>query len=282
MPHVVSVPPAPYRAKSGRFEVHIVPAAEDNLSFILVCSQTREAAVVDGPDAEVVLDYAAEHDLQLRMVLNTHTHGDHVGLNRGLQRALGAELAIIGPAVVAQAVPCLTRGVDEGDEIALGALRIQVLRTDGHLFGHLSFLLEEALFCGDTMFTGGSGRVFSGDYPAMQASLAKLRALSGDTRIFCAHEYTSDCLAFALSVEPDNPALQERAARTARVRAQGKTLVPGLLSEEQDTNPMLRWDAPRLLAGLDRAYAGARVLSTPAEVYRAVRELKDSGRYRQP
>jgi hydroxyacylglutathione hydrolase len=116
----------------------------------------------------------------------------------------------------------------------------------------------------------------------MQASLAKLRALSGETRIFCAHEYTSDCLAFAMSVEPDNLALQARAARTARARARGETLIPGLLSEEQDTNPMLRWDAPRLLAGLDRAYAGARVLSTPAEVYRAVRELKDSGRYRQP
>jgi hydroxyacylglutathione hydrolase len=280
MPHVVSVPPAPYRARDDSFTVHTVPAADDNLSFLLVCTRTGSTAVVDGPDADVVLAYARAHDLRITHVLNTHVHGDHVGLNRGLVAALPG-LQVVGPAAARGAVPCITRAVDEGDEVEVGALRGRVLRTDGHLLGHVSYVFGEALFPGDTLFTCGSGRVFSGDYTAMQGSLARLRALPPDTRVFCAHEYTLDNLAYALSLEPHNEALAARAARTREARARGETVVPGLLAEELATNPMLRWDAQELVASVAAAWAGTRGLNTPVEIYRATRELKDRGDYRR-
>jgi hydroxyacylglutathione hydrolase len=281
MAHVVSQPSPPFRSRSGAFEVHQIPAATDNLVWLLVAREGDITAVVDGPDAGGALAYAAQHDLKPNVVLNTHTHGDHIGLNLDLaKRGLLNGMQVIGPEEARAEVPGLTQAVRHGDSVQLGALRGQVFTANGHIQGHVCFLFEDVLFCGDALFTGGCGRVFTGDYVAMHEGLARLRALDPATRICCAHEYTEDNLKFALSVEPDNRALQERAARVRALRAEGKSAVPGTLGEELATNPMLRWDAPSLIAQV-REQSGEPGLSEPLAVFSATRKLKDSGRYKR-
>ena len=149
MEHVVRFPNPPFLAFNDTIEVHQVPVWQDNLCWIVVCLQTGEAAVVDGPQADEVLDYCAQHGLNLTTVLNTHTHGDHVGINRDLQkRGRLSSMRVVGPKLAAADVPGLTQPVDEGDTVQLGAVTGQVLRTEGHLNGHISFVFGDALFCG--------------------------------------------------------------------------------------------------------------------------------------
>lgn len=280
MAHVVSVPTPPFRARSGAFEVHQIPAAEDNLVWLFVCRETSAAAVVDGPDAENVLAYAQQHGITITHVLNTHTHGDHIGLNRDLsRRGLLSDLQVFGPAKVARDVPGLTRAVDEGDIVEVGACKARVLRTEGHIQGHVCFVFEDVLFSGDHLFAGGCGRVFTGDYVAMHDGLKRLAALDPRTRVCCAHEYTKDNLRFALSVEPGNTALELRYAEVRGIRAQGRSAVPSTIADELATNPMLRTGSPELIANVRKQSPGAD-LSTPLGVFTATRKLKDSGSYK--
>jgi hydroxyacylglutathione hydrolase len=277
--HVVSVRPEPFLAAGGALEVHPLPAGRDNLVWLVVCTQTRAAAVVDGPDAGAALARCEEVGARLTMVFNTHTHGDHVGVNRDLARLGRLDgLEVIGPARDAANVPGLTRGVDEGDEVRVGAVIGRVLRTEGHLDGHVSYVFGDLLFCGDTLFTGGCGYLFSGPPEAMFRSLMRLAQLDGATRVCCAHEYTEDNLAFAWSVEPDNGALAARMAAVAAARAEGRTVVPSRLEEERATNPFLRPGSPTIRAAAE-AFAG-RPLVTFEEVFAATRALKDTRRYK--
>jgi hydroxyacylglutathione hydrolase len=280
MAHVVTHPRPAFRSQSGAFEVHQIPAASDNLVWLLVCLKTRTCAVVDGPDAENALAHAKAHGLTLSVVLNTHTHADHVGINLDLEaRGLLTNMRVIGPAAVSAEVPGITEQVRHGDSVQVGALSGQVLETSGHLAGHISYVFEDVVFCGDALFTGGCGRVFTGDFTAMHAGLARLAALDAGTRVCCAHEYTEDNLRFALSVEPENQALRERAERVRELRARGDCAVPSVIEEERSTNPMLRWGSPQLIAHV-REQSGNPGLSTPLEVFTATRKLKDSGAYR--
>lgn len=281
MSHVVRIPTAPFRSHSGAIEVHQIPAAQDNLVWLLVCTKTGAAAVVDGPDAEGVLSYAHARGIAITHVLNTHTHGDHIGLNRDLaQRGLLAGMSVLGPAKVARDVPGLTRGVDEGDTLRVGDANARVLRTEGHIEGHICFVFEDVLFSGDTLFAGGCGRVFTGDYPAMFDGLTRLAALDAATRVCCAHEYTEDNLRFARSVEPHNRALAERSASVSELRARGASAVPSTIAEERATNPMLRSTSPELIEQV-HAQAPDADLSTPLAVFTATRKLKDAGLYRR-
>jgi hydroxyacylglutathione hydrolase len=281
MAHVVSTPHAPFSSASGSFEVHQVPAATDNLVWLLVCKQTRTCAVVDGPDADNALAYAREHGLTISMVLNTHTHGDHIGVNLHLQKhGLLAGMQVIGAAAAREQVPGITQAVQHGDSVQVGALTGRVLAVDGHMQGHIAFLFEDVLFCGDALFTGGCGRVFTGDFVTMQQSLSRMAALPPETRVCCAHEYTEDNLAFARSVEPGNTALQLRSQQVRSVRAQGGCVVPSLLSEELATNPMLRWGSTELQEQLRKQSPDA-TLDSPAAIFTATRKLKDSGQYKQ-
>lgn len=281
MGHVVSHPTPPFRAASGAYEVHQIPAAQDNLVWLLVCTKTGAAAVVDGPDAEGVLDYAAQRGLTLTHVLNTHTHFDHVGVNQDLaRRGLLAKLAVLGPAKAASDVPGLTQPVDEGDSIEVGAIKARVMRTEGHIVGHVCFVLEDVLFSGDTLFTGGCGRVFTGDFAAMHDGLSRLAQLDPGLRVCCGHEYTEDNLRFAVTLEPSSAALQQRYARVREVRKTGASVVPALLREELATNPMLRSDSEELIAHV-RAQAPEADLASPLGVFTATRKLKDGGAYKR-
>jgi hydroxyacylglutathione hydrolase len=281
MAHVVSKPSAPFRSRSGAFEVHQIPAATDNLVWLMVCQKTGTCAVIDGPDAGGALAYATQHGLTISVVLNTHTHGDHVGVNLDLaKRGKLAGMQVVGPDETRADVPGLTRGVRHGDTLSVGEVSGRVITANGHMRAHVCFLFEDVLFCGDTLFTGGCGRVFTGDFAAMHEGLSRLAALDPETRICCGHEYTEDNLKFALSVEPDNGALVERSERVRAIRAQGACTVPSVLAEELATNPMLRWDSPSLIAHV-REQSGDPGLSDPLSVFTATRKLKDSGRYKR-
>jgi len=278
--HVVTDPVAPFPVAGGRLMVHQVPAWQDNFIWLLADSQTGEAAAVDGPEAEPALAYCRTHGLQLTTILNTHTHGDHIGINRALQR-IGQldDMRVVGPAKVADSVPGLTEPVDDGDSVVFRGVTGQVLLTEGHLDGHISYVFGDVLFCGDTMFGAGCGYLFDGPPATMHRSLSRLAALDGATRVCCAHEYTEDNLRFAWSVEPDNAALEARIRATWRVRAGGGSSVPSTIAMERATNPFLRTDSTTLLQHVGRELPDAD-LSTPAAVFAATRALKDSKRYK--
>jgi hydroxyacylglutathione hydrolase len=259
----------------GRLEVLGVPQGRDNLAWVLRCTATDAVAVVDGVDAEAVLALCAARGWRLSVVLNTHRHGDHIGINLDLQRR-GAlvDLRVVGHAAPVGAIPGLTEPVDEGDVVAIGAVQGRVLRTEGHLDGHLSFLFGDALFCGDTLFAGGCGYLFDGPPASMWASLRRLAGLPADTRVFCAHEYTEDNLAFAQLVEPCNAALAERVARVRAVRAAGGCTLPSTIDEERATNPFLRTGSPELRARL--AAAVGPVGPAHLDVFTALRAWKNA------
>lgn len=281
MSHVVSIPNAPFTALGGRIRVHQIPAATDNLVWLVECTATGVTAVVDGPGAGEALDYCAEHGLELTVVLNTHTHGDHIGVNRDLaRRGLLDGMRVVGCADRAAEIPGINEPVSDGDEVRLGELTAAVWLTEGHLDGHISFVFEGedgVVFCGDTLFTGGCGYLFDGPAHVMHASLTRLASLPDGTRVCCAHEYTEDNLRFAWTVDPANEALAERIREVWARRAEGRCTVPSTIALERKTNPFLR--SKPLVRALCQSSPRAD-LSTPAAIFAAARSLKDTGAHK--
>jgi hydroxyacylglutathione hydrolase len=250
-------------------EVIALPAFEDN--YIWVLRRGRRIAVVDPGDDAPVEDYLAATGTQLCAILATHHHGDHVG---GIDALIaGHAVPVYGPA--AEAIGTVDRPLADHDRVTLAELDVDfdVLAVPGHTRGHLAYYRRGMLFCGDTLFGAGCGRIFEGTPGVMQASLARLAALPADTQVYCAHEYTLANLRFAAAVEPGNAAVRQRAAATARLRVEGRPSVPSTLADELATNPFLRWDAPEVVAA-----AQARLGRAPqdaVEVFAAIREWKN-------
>ena len=276
MDHAVQTIDGPWSLLDGRAEVHLVPVARDNLVWVLVCTETREAAVVDGPpDASGVLALCERIGAELVAVWNTHTHWDHIGVNEDLERrGLLAGLEVFGPARAAADVPGLTQPMDEGSTARVGAIEASVWRTEGHLDGHVSYVLPGAVFCGDTLFAGGCGRLFDGPPETMFRSLLRLASLPPETLVFCAHEYTQSNLAFAAFVEPDNAALLERIEAVRELREAGRCTVPSTIAVERSTNPFLRPGSRTLV---ERVASRGASVRTPSEVFASLRSLKDRG-----
>jgi len=284
--HVVTIPPEPTPLAPALPDLEVVgvPAARDNLVWVIADRRLRRAAIVDGPDAEGALALCARDGLTPEAVLVTHTHADHVGVlhdlaRRGLAGGPGG-LRVIGPRAARAAVPGITDPVAGGDALSLFGARVDVITTEGHLDGHVSYVIGRALFSGDALFTGGCGRMFSGPATAFQAGLARLAALPDDTLVFCAHEYTEDNLAFAAWLEPDDDAIARRLADTRARRAGGRRVVPSTMGLERATNPFLRWGAASLAAAVARAAPGVDV-STPVAIFAAARRLKDTAPHRR-
>jgi hydroxyacylglutathione hydrolase len=279
MNHVVTKPTAPFRSSSGKLTVHQIPAATDNLIWLMV-AEDGEAAAVDGPDATGVLDYCSANGFRLTTILNTHTHGDHVGINRDLsERGLLGSMRVVGPARVAEDVPGITERVDDGDTVTFGGVTAQVLLTEGHINGHISFVLDGTVFCGDTMFGAGCGYLFDGPPAKMHRSLERLAALPAETRVACAHEYTMDNLRFAWSIEPDNADLARRIRETRALRAAGGCSVPSTIELERRTNPFLRHGSKALCERVQAAMPD-RKLESPEATFAATRALKDRKDYK--
>ncbi|MDD5248416.1 MAG: hydroxyacylglutathione hydrolase [Rhodocyclaceae bacterium] len=251
-------------------EIVALPAFADNYIWALR-ARGGAVAVVDPGDAAPVLAYLAATGTQLAAILVTHHHADHCG---GIDDLLARHPApVYGPAL--EAIDGVDRPLADGDQVALAGLGIEfeVLAVPGHTRGHIAYYRRGMLFCGDTLFGAGCGRLFEGTAATMHASLARIRALPADTQIYCAHEYTQANLRFAAAVEPDNAAIRDRVADTAQLRAAGRPSVPSTLAVEAATNPFLRWDAPAVIAAA-QAQLG-RPATDPIEIFAAVREWKN-------
>ncbi len=253
---------------------------QDNLVWLLVDNETKEAAAVDGPEAGPALDYCVATGLHLTTVINTHTHGDHVGINADLgRRGQLDDTRVIGSRRAMADVPGIDEPVDDGDVVTFGGVEGRVMLTEGHLDGHVSYVFEDLLFCGDTLFAAGCGYLFDGPPSKMHDSLTRLAALDPDTQVCCAHEYTQDNLRFAWSIDPDNPALADRIKRAWAIRAEGGCTVPSTIADERATNPFLRHHDPALRSRVQAAFPD-RELATAADIFAATRALKDHKAYR--
>lgn len=253
-------------------KIHQIPLLRDNYGYLLVCEKTDQAAIVDPSEAEPVLRKLEQEKSDLRAILNTHHHRDHTGGNEKLLAA--RRMDVYGHKSDGNRIPGLTHGVDQGDEIRIGELKGEVLFIPGHTTGHVAYLFGDALFCGDTLFTAGCGRLFEGTPEQMHASLSKIMALREDTKIYCGHEYTESNLRFALTVEPKNPKVVSRYERVQAQRARGVPTVPATLEEEKETNPFLRWDSGEIQRSLKAAVPGQRM--DPVSIFASVRRLKDA------
>lgn len=249
--------------------VEILPLLTDNYAYLVTDTETGAVAVVDPGEAGPVLARVRERGGRLDWILLTHHHGDHVGGVGELVAATGARVA--GPAADAHRLPPLDRALAEGEVFELGRAAARVIATPGHTAGHLCYLFESSgdLFCADTLFVMGCGRLFEGDAATMWASLSKLSRLPPETKVWCGHEYTLANARFALWVTPDDPAVRERAREVERLRSEGRPTVPSTIGLERATNPFLRPFDPaiRRRLGLEGA--------SDAEVFGALRRAKD-------
>lgn len=251
-------------------DVIAIPAFEDNYLWLLV--HGKYAAVVDPGDAEPVWDYLQQHQLTLSAILCTHHHGDHIG---GIRSLLShGTVPVYGPAQ--EAIPHRSVAVKQGDIVTLPELELEftVLDVPGHTAGHVAYYGAERLFCGDTVFGCGCGKLFEGTPPMMYASLSKIAALPDNTRMYCAHEYTLENIQFAKTVEPHNPDLLAREAADRTTRERGEPTIPSLLLTEKRTNPFLRSHEASVIAAAEQ-HVG-HPLREPAQVFAAVRAWKDT------
>ena len=241
----------------------------DNYIYLIHDELSGETAVVDPAVAEPVLDYLAKQGWQLKYVLNTHHHADHVEGNTAIKQRTGC--TVVAGQTDAHRIPDFDRGVSEGDTLFLGQHKIKVMITPGHTTGHVVYYFEkdDLLFCGDTLFVMGCGRLFEGTPEQMYASLQKLKALPAETKVYCAHEYTQANGKFALSVESDNQVLQDKLQRVAELRRNNLSTVPSTIAEEIATNPFFRTESLSIQKTLDLGGANQ------VEVFTALRKRKD-------
>jgi hydroxyacylglutathione hydrolase len=253
-----------------KLEIHQFPCLSDNYGVLIHDSQGQTAAI-DAPDAKAVAAALKAKGWTLTHILTTHHHHDHTGGNLELKSATGC--TIIGPRGEAAKVPGIDTQVGGGDTFRFGGHEVRVLDTPGHTAGHITYWLPQAdtAFVGDTLFAMGCGRVIEGDAQMMWESLKKLIALPKETVVYCGHEYTQANARFALTIEPDNAALQKRAKEVDALRAAGKPTLPTRLDIELETNPFLR---PHVAAIQQRL---GLVGKPEWQVFGEIRERKNRG-----
>ena len=221
-------------------EIVRIPVLNDNYVWLVHDAVSGETAVVDPAVAEPVLEAAKARDWTISQIWNTHWHPDHTGGNAAIKEATGC--TITGPAAEADRIPTLDRMVGEGDTVRLGAQEGVVMEVPAHTAGHIAyyFAQDAALFCGDTLFAMGCGRLFEGTAAQMFDAMQRFIILPPETAVYCAHEYTLSNARFAVTVEPDNQALAQRLAAVEAARERGEATVPTSIALEQATNPFMR------------------------------------------
>lgn len=251
------------------FQVIPLRAFKDN--YVWTMRNDRVAAVVDPGEAKPVLDYLAAEKLDLVAILATHHHQDHVGGIEELCR--GRSVPVYGPR--GEPISSLTRPVGGGDSVAVPELGLsfEVLDIPGHTRAHIAYYGANMLFCGDTLFACGCGRVFEGTPQQLYTSLQKLTALPDETLVYCGHEYTLANIDFAKAVEPANASLLERQRSDEELRKQNRPTLPSTIGREKATNPFLRVNQNAVVESANK-YLGKR-LSDPAGVFAALRQWKN-------
>jgi hydroxyacylglutathione hydrolase len=226
--------------------VELIPCLTDNYAYLLHDPADGLCAVVDPSEPDPVTRALAARGLKLTHILNTHHHFDHTGGNIPLKEMFGA--AVVGPEKDGERIPALDIGVTESAPWKFGSYTARILEIPAHTRAHIAFVFadEDIAFTGDTLFAMGCGRLFEGTPQMMWSSLSKLMRLPDAMRIYCGHEYTLSNGRFALTVEPNNPALQARVREVESVRAQSQPTIPSTMGLEKKTNPFLRPDSPEI------------------------------------
>ncbi|ARU31640.1 hydroxyacylglutathione hydrolase [Sulfuriferula sp. AH1] len=255
-------------------DLHITPIAAFSDNYIWVIHNQRYAVAVDPGDANAVTAFLRQHDLSLAAILITHHHHDHTGGNEAL--VLAFNVPVYGPS--RESIPCLTHPLSESSTIRLEELdlELRILDVPGHTAGHIAYYADGMLFCGDTLFGCGCGRLFEGTPEQMLASLSKLGQLPENTSVYCAHEYTLSNIEFALTLEPDNQALQARAATDLNSILEGRPTLPSTIARERATNPFLRCHLPS--ARVAAQQATGKSITGIVEIFSALRTLKNDFR----
>ena len=252
-----------------KLEIEQFICLSDNFGVLIHDAAGRATAAIDAPDADVILARLAAKDWTLTHLFITHRHADHTGGIARLKEATGC--AVIGPEDEAGRIPGIDVVVHEGDTVPFGNFEVEVLETPGHTHEHVTYYIPAAkvAFVVDTLFSLGAGRIFEGSAETMWKSVQKIAQLPADTEIYCGHEYTQSNARFALSLEPDNLALIERAREVDALRAQNRATLPTRLDRELATNPFLRPQASAIRAKLG-------MMNAPDwHVFAAIRERKN-------
>ncbi len=241
-----------------------VPCLSDNYAYLVIAN--GRSAVVDPSQADPVLRAIDEHRVKLSEIWLTHHHWDHIGGIEPLIEECPIE-RVRGSQYDAdhQRIPRQTDALSDGDSFDFAGVTVDIAEIPGHTLGAIALIAEGNLFSGDTLFIAGCGRVFEGTMEMMSRSLAKLRSLPPDTKVWCGHEYTVNNLRFAKTIEPENPEVERALQEAIAVREAGEFTVPGRLDRELATNPFLRFDEPTVAAGRD-----------PVASFSAIRGAKDS------
>ena len=254
-------------------QVHQFACLDDNYGYLLHDHASGETACIDTPDAEAYLREASAKGWTITQIWNTHWHPDHAGGNEAIKAATGC--TITAPAAEADKIAGIDRTVGQGDKVALGGFTATVIDVGGHTNGHIAYYLPEGslAFVGDAVFALGCGRMFEGTPPQFWASLSRIKALPGETTLYCAHEYTASNARFALHADPDNAALRAYADEVADKRSRDEWTVPMRLDKELAANPFLRADAPDMQARW--AKNGGKIGDAVA-TFAALRSAKDN------
>ncbi|MEE8580349.1 MAG: hydroxyacylglutathione hydrolase [Myxococcota bacterium] len=232
-------------------QIERIPTFGDNYTYLVICESTREAAIIDAPEAEPVIRQVKKSAARVKKILSTHHHMDHSMANPDLAKHYG--VPVYGHVSDAKRLPGFTNGLDEGDTVTVGEETARVLFIPCHTSGHVAYVFDQAkaLFSGDMLFAAGCGRLFEGTPEMMYTALCeKLAALPDDMRVFCGHEYTEANLRFAADVDPDNEAVKRKLERVQAIRAMAakdwhdaspaEMTIPSTIGEERETNPFMR------------------------------------------
>ncbi|MEG4987597.1 hydroxyacylglutathione hydrolase [Microcoleus sp. BR0-C5] len=254
-------------------QVYRLPVLSDNYIFLLHDPDRHTAAVVDPARSQPVLEQLQALGAELTAIFNTHHHSDHIGGNQELIDRF-PQIKVYGGAEDRGRIPGQQVFLQAGDRVSFANRTAEVFFLPGHTKAHIAYYFPPSnpsetgeLFCGDTLFAGGCGRLKEGTPAQMLASLAQLRNLPDSTRVWCAHEYTLNNLQFALSVDGDNPDLQQRFAEVKEARSRSQPTIPSSIGLEKSTNPFLRWDFPNL-----QSAANTR---DPVQTFARLRGMKD-------
>ena len=250
-----------------------IPCLQDNFAYLLICTQTRLAAVIDPSESEPILKELKNHNADLICILNTHHHWDHVGGNENILDEFPG-IKVYAHASDRGRVPGQTEFLEDGDTIQFGHQNGRVIHNPGHTTGAITYLFGNMAFTGDTLFSGGCGRIFEGSVEDMHHSVnMKLGTLPDKTEIYFGHEYTENNLKFAQTMEPRNEVINNHLNKVRKIRSEGKWSTPSILSDERATNPFLRCTKEGIQETVRKKYPDSAL--DPVSVFSVIRKLKD-------